>query len=108
MSAPGSVQHARNKLVASIYRPASNGKPCSVAIRDDIDAVIAAAKAEASLPCHVCGKPATCIGRYEGHGDYAPACSACCGHGNEDGRCWPILDAIKQLSAMAISAEERA
>jgi hypothetical protein len=106
MSAPGSVQQARNKLVATVYRPECNGKVNSITLRDDIDDLIAASKAEASLPCHVCGKPASCIGRYEGHGDYAPACNACCGHGNEDGRCWPIPEAIKQLSDMALRGEE--
>lgn len=42
--------------------------------------------------CHVCGKPATCIGRYEDpEGPIQPACDDCCGHGNEDGHCERIL-----------------
>lgn len=40
--------------------------------------------------CATCGKPATCIGRYEGMTEDDPACDDCCGHGNEDGRCEPI------------------
>lgn len=40
--------------------------------------------------CHVCGKPATCIGAYEGETVERPACDSCCGHGNEDGWCRPI------------------
>ena len=38
--------------------------------------------------CAVCGKPATCFGSYDGPYNYA--CDSCCGHGNEDGVCWPI------------------
>lgn len=40
--------------------------------------------------CATCGKPATCIGRYEDMTEDDPACDDCCGHGNEDGRCEPI------------------
>lgn len=58
-----------------------------------------------TLLCRACGKPATCIGRYEGHGDYAPACDACCGHGNEDGVCWPLEEAICKLSEMALDRD---
>ena len=41
-------------------------------------------------PCAFCDKPATCFGAYEGYEDAERACDECCGHGNEDGRCWPI------------------
>lgn len=58
------------------------------------------------LRCHVCDKPASCIGRYEGHGDFAPACDVCCGHGNEDGVCWPLGRAIKILSDRALAADD--
>jgi hypothetical protein len=34
-----------------------------------------------------CGKPASCIGAYEGAEEYSLACDACCFHGNEDGHC---------------------
>ncbi len=45
-------------------------------------------KYEGIVPrCRICGKPAACIGRYEGHGIVAFACDECCGHGNEDGEC---------------------
>jgi len=44
----------------------------------------------ASLSCAHCGKPATCIGRYESMTKEEPACDDCCGHGNEDGYCSPI------------------
>jgi hypothetical protein len=43
------------------------------------------------LRCVHCGKPATCVGRYEDMpepGD--PACDECCGHGCEDGKCEPL------------------
>lgn len=68
----------------------------------------------AVLACHVCGRPAACIGAYEGDQDYRPACDSCCGHGNEDGRCWPLADAVTNLSdalkateASAEQAEQR-
>jgi hypothetical protein len=38
--------------------------------------------------CHICGAPATCFGAYDNQPP-AFACSTCCGHGNEDGRCMP-------------------
>lgn len=37
-----------------------------------------------------CGKPATCIGRYETMTEPAYACDECCGHGCEDGECYPL------------------
>jgi hypothetical protein len=40
--------------------------------------------------CYVCGRPATCVGRYEG-GDVTAACDEHCGHGCEDGRCVRIV-----------------
>lgn len=40
--------------------------------------------------CRECGKPATCYGNYEMCGE-AYACDDCCGHGNEDGWCKPVL-----------------
>ena len=40
--------------------------------------------------CHNCGAPATCFGSYEDELHPAYACSECCGHGNEDGRCEPV------------------
>ena len=42
--------------------------------------------------CHICGKPATCIGAYEGGTEAQSACDDCCGHGNEDGWCVPIAE----------------
>ncbi len=40
--------------------------------------------------CFNCGKPATCLGAYEGAETENYACDECCGHGNEDGHCHPI------------------
>jgi hypothetical protein len=41
------------------------------------------------MTCAHCGRPAACYGSYEDQPfDYA--CSRCCGHGNEDGRCWLV------------------
>lgn len=42
--------------------------------------------------CDDCGKPATCIGSYEGQKETFPCCDACCGHGNEDGWCVLLSD----------------
>lgn len=37
--------------------------------------------------CANCGKPAACLGAYEGAEEPAFACDECCAHGNEDGHC---------------------
>lgn len=37
--------------------------------------------------CYVCDAPATCRGRYEGHGPVQFGCDTHCGHGCEDGWC---------------------
>lgn len=44
------------------------------------------------ITCTICGKPAACIGRYEDMTEQEPACDECCGHGCEDGECFPIDD----------------
>ena len=55
--------------------------------------VVFEGKAPGGYPaCNICGGPATCIGAYEGN-EAAPACSTCCGHGNEDGWCLPLNEA---------------
>jgi hypothetical protein len=55
---------------------------------------VASGEADAAPVCAHCGKPATCIGEYETcTGDEQPACDDCCGHGNEDGHCRPIVAA---------------
>lgn len=42
--------------------------------------------------CAHCGKPATCYGVYEDNAKpIERACDGCCGHGNEDGWCEPIV-----------------
>lgn len=41
--------------------------------------------------CAICGKPAACLGRYEGNVEFNPACDECCGHGNEDGECFQLV-----------------
>jgi hypothetical protein len=40
--------------------------------------------------CAICGKPATCHGKYEEDTEESFACDDCCGHGNEDGYCDPV------------------
>lgn len=37
--------------------------------------------------CVSCGKPAACLGAYEGAEVQEYACNVCCGHGCEDGYC---------------------
>lgn len=51
-------------------------------------------KDERVLPSCACGAVATCFGLYESdeEEDWAYACDACCGHGNEDGTCESIAD----------------
>lgn len=62
------------------------------------------------LTCAHCRKnPATCIGRYEGHGGYHPACDECCGHGNEDGFCRPpdmLVDILRDVNETISEAED--
>jgi hypothetical protein len=49
--------------------------------------------AHVAVACEWCGKPATCVGRYEDMTEAKPACDGCCGHGCEDGYCEPIASA---------------
>lgn len=42
-----------------------------------------------------CGNPPTCYGSYEGGCVEGFCCDECCGHGNEDGWCKPIVDTAK-------------
>lgn len=58
--------------------------------------------------CSVCGKPATCLGRYEGHGPWRWACDDCCGHGNEDGECRPISDVAEWMTTKLDAVIKRA
>lgn len=52
----------------------------------------------AILRCYACQKPATCNGTYEGSGvPGVYACDDCCGHGNEDGECTPIIPATDKV-----------
>lgn len=83
--------------------------PSKMALSDWVnllDQLLIAVRAEYSsqLNCHVCGKSATCIGNYEGAEHYEPACDRCCGHGNEDGWCRPIPEAIAEMSKWILEA----
>jgi hypothetical protein len=67
-----------------------------------------ATEREKAPRCAVCGKPATCLGRYEGHGPWQWACDDCCGHGNEDGECRPVADVAEWMTqAQSALAAER-
>lgn len=76
-------------------------------LREAADALDAALKErdEARIKCHVCGKPASCIGAYEGTSLFEPACDACCGHGNEDGACKPITEWIEWAAKNLVELE---
>jgi hypothetical protein len=54
------------------------------------------ARSEALLASHpkcaVCGKPASCMGAYESDDCWDYSCDECCGHGNEDGSCFPLSE----------------
>jgi hypothetical protein len=53
-----------------------------------------------SAHCDSCGNQiASCVGEYDSQPP-ATACDACCGHGNEDGRCQPIPDVVATLLAL--------
>lgn len=47
-------------------------------------------KVDDPIVCEWCGKPATCVGAYDGQEIETAACDDCCGHACEDGRCVPI------------------
>jgi hypothetical protein len=57
------------------------------------------------IGCHVCGAQATCFGSYEDMG-WEPACDSCCGHGNEDGRCFPLGELPAKYVAASTAAGE--
>lgn len=72
---------------------------CPVAVNKTIDNEIDARETierieQARPPKCECGKPATCIGAYEGLRPERYSCDDCCGHGNEDGHC-EMLQAFK-------------
>lgn len=46
------------------------------------------------LKCAECGAPPACYGSYEDSVSWAYACNECCGHGNEDGHCEPLLKLV--------------
>ncbi|MHC4644287.1 MAG: hypothetical protein ACYTBJ_02205 [Planctomycetota bacterium] len=58
------------------------------------------AERERAPKCAHCGKPATCLGRYEGHGPWEWACDDCCGHGSEDGECRPVASVAEWMTAL--------
>jgi hypothetical protein len=52
-----------------------------------------AAAAEQTHPkCVMCGKLAACLGSYESDDCWEYSCNECCGHGNEDGVCFPLSE----------------
>ena len=56
--------------------------------------------------CWHCEKnPASCIGRYDCMTTLEAACDECCGHGCEDGRCYP-LDSDEGRAALAAARKE--
>jgi hypothetical protein len=67
------------------------------------------------LRCANCGELADCLGSYENNHSWAYACNSCCGHGNEDGCCFPLsdiparyqakLDRIAELEAAHVVSE---
>ena len=50
------------------------------------------AKPQGPAVCYVCNAPATCYGRYEGHGPVQFGCDDHCGHGCEDGWCVQLAE----------------
>ena len=47
--------------------------------------------------CHTCGKPATCLGAYEGRPERSYGCDECCGHACEDGHCDILAEVLCEL-----------
>lgn len=58
-----------------------------------------------------CGQPATCVGAYEMR-PFECACDDCCGHGCEDGVCYPLGELsderVEELLAAVETTEEEA
>ena len=52
---------------------------------------------ESHPKCLCCGKLASCMGSYDEAWGYA--CDECCGHGNEDGQCFPLADVPTRFQA---------
>ena len=52
------------------------------------------------MKCSYCDNEAVCVGRYESTTTFEPACDTCCGHGCEDGVCYPI-DSNEARGALA-------
>lgn len=50
--------------------------------------------------CSIDANEAVCVGIDHDNPTPTPACDECCGHGNEDGLCWPIGEAPPSQSAM--------
>lgn len=78
----GQCLRCHNNPWCALVIPVDGGVICAACARVELDRV----------PRCACGRPASYLGRYEGHGRFAFACDTCCGHGNEDGMCWPLAE----------------
>lgn len=76
--------HSRAEAIA--YGQARGGGWIAEGLRGESEPLPSEKVALACAQCNE-GRPAACLGRYEGEVYFEPACSTCCGHGNEDGRC---------------------
>ena len=63
-------------------------------------------KRPAAPRCAHCDKPATCFGSYEDSVSWGYACDECCGHGCEDGQCFPIAEIGVEFQKQAVALEK--
>lgn len=114
----GAIEHERDALRAEVeqYKRAKAENDERFMLERDA-ARTEVEKLRAALPtCDHCEqRPATCLGCYEDHArgdcgdcaqhDEAYACDECCGHGNEDGHCWPLQDVAGVLTTVTLNAD---
>lgn len=59
------------------------------------------------LSCAHCERPATCMGCYETSEIWESACDECCGHGCEDGQCYPIAEIPERVVNAIVRQQTR-
>lgn len=90
------------------YKERCSGDQSKTFWASEVDKILDALDAmEESCPrCHICDKPATCLGSYEAN-TFSYACNDCCHHGCEDGVCYTFSEIPKRLDATEKELEKR-
>lgn len=80
----------RNRRILSTPVPIKGGQRLWNVAPAEIEQIAPLMIGLEGRPCYVCREPATCVGRHEGSKRYDFGCDRHCGHGHEDGRCYPL------------------